>query len=67
MKNKIRDTGARVYLIGECGGERSCHGLLTGVRYAHTPSTAATFAATLPPPPTYAPLPAVIRSAAAGR
>jgi len=29
-KDKIRDTRARVFLIGECGGKRNCHGLLTG-------------------------------------
>jgi len=69
-KDKIRDTRARVFLIGECGGKRSCHGLLTGPLPHQPPQPLPT----MPTPPTpmprppCAPLPAaVVRSAAAGR
>lgn len=56
-KNKIRDPRARVYLIGECGGERSRYGLLTGVRYAHTPSTTGTFCGYVATPTNVRPTP----------
>jgi len=50
VKDEIRDTRARVYLIGECGRKRSCHGLLTGP-LPHQPAQPPPTLPTPPPTP----------------